>query len=304
MKNLANFTNKFLLCCILLFCIYSCVTSFHKQSTSCFDAYSTRLDACDGDEDCEIAAVNSFQDCIGYKYVFPIHFVVLTDSLKGTTSEITNELTAIVDTLNKNFTVEDSSLPPDNRRRVVSFRYKSATLYSEAKDINSDLVEFATPKFDFVERHDFKPLVNNATLPLRDSNAINVYIVDSWRTEDGVFSDVDASHGNDNDYKPYMVLDYARINGKTKRVGAEEHEMGHCFKLAHVCEGNASSTSSTNIMSSSNKYPKDNGYEYISEDPTSTCRTGSSGKRDIGFNAKQCRIILNSAYNIKVVLGL
>ena len=119
-----------------------------------------------------------------------------------------------------------------------------------------------------------------------------------------LISEISSSHAKNNDDHPYCVIDYARINGNANRVGVEEHEMGHGFGLAHVCIPGANGSSSTNIMSSSGSYPSDNNYEYISGDPTSTCSSGSSGKRDIGFNTQQCQIILRNSEEIKIELGL
>ena len=296
---------------IMFSAMFGCkTTSYQVQSTSCFETYAADLAECKRDA-CRQAAVDDYLNCIGYDLVFPLHFVVLTDSIANTNAEVRKELKAVVDTLNRYFTVESSRYPPDNRKRIVSFTYKSATLYDEAIKIGGPLVNFATQYyFNFDRRHEFKSLVNRAKKSeLRNDSAINVYIVDSYNTVDGLYQDVISSSGNNNDGRPYIMLDYARINGKAKRSAAEEHEMGHAFGLAHVCVPGAKNNTSTNIMASKGSYPADNSCEYDSDAPELNCAdkkttNGRGGKRDIGFNNEQCRIIIDNAEEIRATLGL
>jgi hypothetical protein len=57
--------------------------------------------------------------------------------------------------------------------------------------------------------------------------------------------------------------------------------MGHAFGLTHICEEGAKLSSSTNIMASS------------------ACGKGSGGKRNIGFNIEQQRIIEKNYLKLK-----
>lgn len=288
---------------ILLIALYSCDES--DQAGICAVAYLESYGDCAGVASCEQAAVDEYNRCIAEGVLFPVHFVVLTDSLKGTDSAVTYELTGIIDTLNRYFSVEDTTMPPDNRRKIVAFEFKSATLFAEATADSNDLVNYAWPDFSIDTRHDFKDMVNDIdTQYLMDTSAINVYIVDTWRTVDTIYKDVNTSHAKNNNDQPYLVIDYKRITGAAPRTGVEEHEMGHAFNLAHVCEPGATRNSSTNIMSSSGSFPIDSTFEQGTGVGDTTCFSGSSGQRDIGFNEEQSIIILNNASEIREVLGL
>lgn len=277
------------------------------QYAECFQAYSEAYGNCN-DDTCKTAALETYRNCAGDAIKIPLHFVVLTSKLadnintnphnfvvtqvgapSGTKiggvkkfmgkSEIIDFLKTRIDTLNRYYTVEDASLPPDNRRKIVTFEFKSATLYNTASKITDSMITVALDELDFDRRHDvFKPTMNENTHPkLFDPNAVNVYIADCV---DAAGDDVGSSHGNNNGNKPYVVLDYARITGVRKRQAVEEHELGHAFGLEHVCDPNAITSTSTNIMASGKNCLDANGDE------------SSGGLRDIGFTPEQCRTIL------------
>lgn len=249
------------------------------QYSECFNAYSTAFNACNGSATCEQDALDAYQSCTGDDAKIPLHFIVLTEKLAlqlnptADNSITLNFLKSEVDTLNRYFTVEDSRYPPDNRKKIVSFQFKSATFNDVVTTINDPMVDVAVPELNFDRRHeDFKPTMNSSTDPrLYDPSAVNVYIADCV---DSLGTDIVSSHGNNRGNRPYIVLDYARITGLTSRQAAEEHEMGHAFGLGHECDPSASRSSDTNIMASSGN-----------------C-SGSGGERNIGFTPDQCETIL------------
>jgi len=273
-----------LACCLLL---ATCGINPYNQAqySECFTNYSTAFNACNGNEGCEGDALDAYQVCTGENAKIPLHFVVLTDKLGDELSTpVNNVLTRNflknqVDTLNRYFTVEDARYPPDNRKKIVTFEYKSSTLYNVATTINDPIVDFADPTFNFDRRHeDFKPNLNSSANPLLyDPTALNIYIVDCVNAAGG---NIVSSHGNNNSNKPYIVLDYARITGVANRQAAQEHEMGHAFGLGHECDPNATTSTSTNIMASKSNCVDSNGNE------------SSGGLRDIGFTPGQCNDIL------------
>ncbi|WP_272862111.1 hypothetical protein [Aureisphaera galaxeae] len=303
-----------------------------EQYAQCFTNYSNAFNACGGNDSCEEDALADYQECTGEHLKLPVHFVVLTNKFKDslatqlskgklgqiggplnpkpkggtkkvTKTELIDYLKSEVDTLNRYFTVYDASLPPDNRRKLVTFEYKSATLFGGASNIDDPLTDFAIPVFDFDKRHsDFKPAVNTTTeVKLYDPNAVNVYIVDCVEYEsDGSLNDINSSHGKNNCDKPYIVLDYKRILGLVNRQGAEEHEMGHAFGLAHVCDNSANNVNDdTNIMASSGSYLANGSVRNNEESECRVttiesidCTANSGGNRSVGFTTDQCIVIL------------
>ena len=108
---------------------------------------------------------------------------------------------------------------------------------------------------------------------MADPNAINIYIFDSYSNRKA-FADRD-SHGKNNRNRPFVALDWERLNHQTQ--SPEEHEMGHVFGLSHVCVEGATIDTATNIMASQD------------------CGRGSGGRRNIGFNEEQLSIIQQKA---------
>ncbi len=295
MKKL-SFILSVMLCFILLLILGCSDESSGLQFRNCFTDYSDNHAACNGNESCESQAAETFRSCIGNRFIFPIHFVIMTDQLTGSDASIEGLMRDQIDTLNRYFTEEDSAFPPDNRRRIVTFSYKSTTFYQEALNMGGATVDFLTPNFDFDDRHDFQSLFNAENRSrLRDPNAINIYIVDAQNTSN--------SHAKNNSNRPYIFLDYARINGDANRVGVQEHEMGHCFLLDHECIPSASSSSSTNFMASAGDYQDNADCMWTGGVSTVDC-SESGGTRDLGLDACQTQVVLDVAMDIFSTLGL
>lgn len=256
------------------------------KSENCF----TR---CNGDETCRLGCVEAFKECSGTKFVFPVHFCVVTNNDSASRIATYAQLQQEVDILNLYFTARDPSLS-SGRRALVAFTFKSASLYHDITGMTSDLVaelQRAVEINDWTRiKEYYAKEMNTAIL---DPGAINIFIYDAWDSTNG-WGNTDG-HGTYNDYSPIILLDYTRLNHVQ---AAEEHEMGHAFGLAHVCETGATSTSSTNIMACSRDYPSHNEYGYIGLSLTYVDCPYSGGLRDIGFNAAQSLIILDSAQKI------
>lgn len=196
-----------------------------SQYTACFQTYSETFNTCSDDE-CKSEALAIYRDCTGENVKIPIHFVVLTEKLAqninlamnpGTKPKlqqtsvgqfstvkkksVTDFLKTRIDILNRYFTVENTAYPPDNREKIVTFEYKSATLFAQALVEKEPLTDFAIPQFDFDERKTvFIPALNSTkNSRLYDPEAVNVYIVDAIKKDSqGVIEDVTSSHGNNN----------------------------------------------------------------------------------------------------------
>jgi len=290
--------NSFLLLLLIVTLICSsCYTGSRKiQFSNCFYELLQIYANCDNDQDCESSTFFKFNSCMSYDHTFPIHFVILTNRLSGSESTIERLMQTQIDTLNRYFTVEDASIPGDNRRRIISFSYRSTTHYSDAFAIGGDLVDFAAPDFVFEDRGDFRDLFNAETNPeLKDTEAINIYIVDAQATTN--------SSARNNNNRPYILLDYARIDGSASRVAVQEHEMGHCFVLDHVCNPAGKNASNTNIMATGGSY-QDNGDCRFRGGTSSVDCPGSGGRRNIGFDNCQSTTILDAADDIYLSLGL
>lgn len=205
---------------------------------------------------------------------FDIHFVVITNSQEGQKVANLTQLIKEVDILNKYFVSED-------RHAVVKFNFKSAKMYAEVINSACEIVHLGSqPK-----KYDAKlwsRLFNECDdQRVRDSRAINFYVFDSYSNKYG-FSDKN-SHGVRNSNKPYILMDWERLNHRVQ--SPEEHEMGHVFGLQHECVQSAGRNDHTNIMASAD------------------CKKGSGGRRDIGFNAKQIDIIRNYTHQIRLNLA-
>jgi hypothetical protein len=108
---------------------------------------------------------------------------------------------------------------------------------------------------------------------VRDPYAINFYVYDSFSPTVG-YKD-QTCHGKRNSNRPYMLIDFERLNHRDQ--SPEEHEMGHAFGLDHVGVPGAAKKDSTNIMTSA-------GLGF-----------GSGGRRNRGFTVAQTAIILYHA---------
>lgn len=199
--------------------------------------------------------------------VFDIHFVVMTqrDGIENKTS--VQQLQREVDILNEYFVGANGVHP-------VKFRYKGQRTIRELND--SSCMEFlrlgdTAAEFDWDRWTD---MFNSCSDPrVVDPNAINFYVYDAYSREEG-FKDR-TSRGRNNGSRPFIFLDWERLNHQTQ--SPEEHEMGHVFGLAHVCAEGATLDTPTNIMASHD------------------CGKGSGGRRNIGFDEGQLKIIQQKA---------
>ena len=225
--------------------------------------------------------------CTTSEYVFPVHFCVVTNN--GIASSLTElDMRNEIDTLNKYFSAEDESAV-GGRKKLVSFTFKSWSDYSTVRGLGSKLVLELNQAQDYNGSAVKSKFNRESNRAVRDRKAINIYIYDSWSTDDN-FGNTDG-HGRYNSGSPYMLLDIKRLKHNVQ--APEEHEMGHCFGLAHVCSPVSTVHISSNIMSSTGNYPEDGSYE--SGGTEIGCEGDSAGARDIGFNNEQCEIILRRA---------
>jgi len=202
---------------------------------------------------------------------FDIHFVILTSNPSAQMVATLNQMQEEVNILNNYFVKED-------RSPVVKFRFKSVSFYNDVKNSTClfvSTVNSATP----YDSDGWATLFNNCNDPkVRDKNALNFYVYDGYSEANG-FNEAD-SHGKRNSNRQYVMLDWQRINHNIQspekhEVGHAfglEHEVGHAFGLEHVCAPGATYNTSTNIM-------------------TTVCIGSSGGKRDIGFNAAQRKLV-------------
>lgn len=206
---------------------------------------------------------------------FPLHFCVLTRNpaahAKATRAQCEKE----VEILNSGFRTLDG-------KPLVTFTMKGFSSYDDIRGTDSALLEFG----DSMAPYDSGKIVTafNACTDarVRDRNAINIYIFDSYGGANG-YNDL-TSHGTRNSNRPYMLIDWERLGGNVQN--GEVHEMGHCFGLGHTGVPGAGMNTSTNIMAS------------IGE------QFGSGGKRDLGFSEAQSAIIHYHARRSHGRLGL
>ena len=207
--------------------------------------------------------------------VFDVNLVVITGNPQAHQVATRNQLMKEVDILNKYFVTE-------SRERIVRFRFKSAYLYDEIKDSNCEFIRLGDTKRPY-DSNGWASIFNECKdHRVRVPNAINFYVYDSYSKQKG-FSDI-TSHGKRNSNRPYVLIDWKRLNHRTQ--SPEEHEMGHAFGLGHECVPGATINSHTNIMSSANNCD------------------GSGGRRDIGFNAEQVKTIKKYAAKIQERLDI
>ncbi len=203
---------------------------------------------------------------------FDIHFVILTKNEKAHKKATLNQLKKEVDILNKHFVSE-------NNEKIVNFQFKSAAFYDDIANSKCEFIRLgdSTEKYDKKRVHKEYFLCDDRKV--RDKKAINIYIIDSYSPLYG-FDRYTTSRGAFNKAShPFILLDWKRLNHT--KLSPEEHEMGHCFGLGHICVENANRNTDTNIMASS-----------------INCK-GSSGLRNIGFNKKQVFIIKKNAKRIE-----
>jgi len=202
--------------------------------------------------------------------VFDLYFAVITKNPSAHAVATLAQLRKEVDILNTYFVTED-------RKPLVTFRFKSAAFYDEVRGSRCEFVRLGDTDLPYDSKR-LADLFNACDDPkVRDPRAINFYVYDS---HDARGNPADTTgHGKRNSNRPFLLLDWERLDHKDQ--SPEEHEMGHAFGLGHECVPRAKRETSTNIMASAD------------------CGRGSAGRRDIGFNAAQVAIILDYAKKIQ-----
>ncbi|MFW5442772.1 MAG: hypothetical protein ACKE51_00495 [Methylococcaceae bacterium] len=200
--------------------------------------------------------------------IFDVHFSVLTKNKKAHKKATLQQLKKEVDILNQYFITEAGE-------KIINFKFKSAHLFDEINASGCDFKRLGDSKINITAKQAKEQYYACNDEKIRDPLAINIFIVDSYSEKYG-FEKYTTSVGAFNSgNQPYMLLDWARLDHT--KLSPEEHEMGHCFGLGHICNVNATRDSDTNIMAS-----------------TSQCK-GSMGLRNIGFNQEQVKIIKTNA---------
>jgi hypothetical protein len=198
--------------------------------------------------------------------IFPVHFIVLTRNPQAHRVATLAQCRKECDILNATFRTLDG-------KPLVRFEFKGYASYQDIKQSASELLAYG----DRTEQYDTDDVAKafNACKDrrVRDPQAINFYIYDSHSAKGG-FGDT-TSHGKRNSNRPFVLIDWERLNNKIQN--AEAHEMGHAFGLEHIGVPGAGENTSTNIMASASE------------------QFGSGGKRDLGFSPSQSALILYHA---------
>lgn len=202
--------------------------------------------------------------------VFDLHFAVITKHSAAHGVATLAQLKKEVDILNTHFVAED-------RKPIVTFRFKSAAFYGEIRHSHCEFAGLGDTDVPYDSTR-LAALFNACDDPkVRDPRAINFYVYDSYDSR-GARADT-TGHGKRNSNRPFILLDWERLDHRDQ--SPEEHEMGHAFGLGHECAPGAKRETSTNIMASAE------------------CGRGSAGRRDIGFSPAQARTILDYARKIQ-----
>ena len=220
-----------------------------------------------------IASIYLFSNhnIVNNKQDVDVNFVVLTKHNLVHKTINTQTFLNEIKILNKYFIDEDG-------KKIFDFKFKSAYKYAQIKDSNCSFLKYGDiKKYNTKEVSELYWRCEDDRV--RDPQAINFYIVDSYSKDNGY--DSGTSHGKNARNHPFILMDWERLNHKGQ--SPEEHEMGHAFGLGHVCDKDATTHSDTNIMAS-----------------TGNCE-GSGGLRNIGFNEHQVRIINKHYIKIKQI---
>jgi hypothetical protein len=204
---------------------------------------------------------------------FPVHFCVLTTNPAAQQAATRQQCLKECEILNATFRSLDGA-------PLARFELKGFSPYEAVKGANTELLAFGDPAgFDSAQG---ARAFNTCSDPrVRDPKAINIYVFDSRSAKGGEDA---TSHGKRNSNRPYVFLDWKRLNGNLQN--AEAHEMGHAFGLEHVGVPGARPSTSTNIMTSAGE-----GF-------------GSGGLRDLGFTPAQAALVRYHAARSYARLGL
>lgn len=228
--------------------------------------------------DNEDASTNNSPTSPLVDYTFKVHFTVLTSDASAIAKATKEQMKKEVTILNDYFVSK-------SRGKIVTFTFKSASLYADIQNSSCDLVRMSNDGRAY-DSGAWEAAIDACSDPkVVDPNAINFFVYDNFV---GGYGDT-TSRGKLNSHHPYVLIDWQRLEHINQ--SPEEHEMGHAFGLDHVCNPTATSTTSTNIMASSGDYPDANGN--MVDCP------GSGGLRDIGFRQPQVDIIVANALCIK-----
>jgi hypothetical protein len=207
--------------------------------------------------------------------VIPVHFCVLTKNPAAHQLATIEQCRQECEILNRNFRAYDGSA-------LVEFTFKGFSSYAEIRDTQSDLIQYGDSTEPYDSNRIARAFNQCKDTRVRDPNAINFYIFDSY-SSGPKFADM-TSHGKRNSNRPYLMLDWQRLGNKVQNP--EAHEMGHCFGLGHVGVPGASGKSPTNIMTSGGE------------------QFGSGGARTYGFTEAQIALILYHAKRTSQRLGI
>ncbi|MCP4662628.1 MAG: alpha/beta hydrolase, partial [bacterium] len=134
-------------------------------------------------------------------YVFDVHFAVLVGHEQATQRATHEQASREVEILNRTFVTED-------RRRIVTFRLKSAVTYEELADTSCELLALGTA--EAFPGGTWFDAFNGCDAPrVRDPHAVNVFVYDCWSEEYG-FRDL-TSMGTANGNHPFIALDWVRL---------------------------------------------------------------------------------------------
>jgi hypothetical protein len=211
----------------------------------------------------------------GEMLTFPLHFCVLTRNPAAHRAATIEQCRKECKILNTTFrTLDDQPL--------VRFEFKGFSSYADVASSDSEFIRFGDSSVPYDSNAVARAFNDCTDARIRDRQAINFYIYDSYSREKG-FKD-NTSHGKRNSNRPYVLIDWARLNNQGQNP--EAHEMGHAFGLYHVGVPGATMNTPTNIMGSVGE-----GF-------------GSGGKRNLGFTEAQSALVLYHAKRTHQRLGL